>query len=57
MPELTYFDVVFKPLDATDDVSSFHSTEQELDDFLIEDAFEDRVVFSNLMSSKTFNLL
>ena len=34
MPELTYSDVVFKPLDATDDVSSFHSTEQEPDDFL-----------------------
>jgi len=57
MPELTYFDIAFKPLDATDDVSSFHSTEQELDDFLKEDAFEDRGVFSNLMSSKTFNLL
>jgi hypothetical protein len=57
MPELTYFDVVFKPLDETDDVSSFHSTEQELDDFLREDAFEDLVVFSNLMSSKIFDLL
>jgi hypothetical protein len=57
MPELTYFDIAFKPLDATDDVSSFHSTEQELDDFLKEDAFEDHRVFSNLMSSKTFNLL
>jgi len=57
MPELTYSDVVFKPLDATDDVSSFHSTEQELDDFLKEDAFEDLLVFSNFMSSKIFNLL
>ncbi|WAC05339.1 MAG: hypothetical protein OS112_01535 [Methanoregula sp.] len=42
MPELTYFDLVFKPLDATDDVSSFHSTEQELDDFLTEDALNNQ---------------
>ena len=34
MPELSYFDLVFKSLDASCDVSPFHSTEQELDDFL-----------------------
>jgi len=38
MPDLSYTDIVFKSLDAYDDVSSFHSTEQELDDFLHEDA-------------------
>jgi len=43
MPELTYFDIVFKPLDATDDVSSFHSTEHELDDFLKEDALNNQM--------------
>jgi hypothetical protein len=40
MPDLSYSDIVFKPLDAFDDVSSFHSTEQELDDFLKEDALK-----------------
>jgi hypothetical protein len=27
MPDLSYSDIVFKPLDAFDDVASFHSTE------------------------------
>ena len=40
MPDLSYSDIVFKPLDAYDDLSSFHSTEQELDDFLNEDALK-----------------
>jgi hypothetical protein len=35
MPELSYFDLVFKSLDASCDVSRFHSTEQELDDFFL----------------------
>jgi len=38
MPDLSYPDIVFKSLEAYDDVSSFHSTEQELDDFLHDDA-------------------
>ena len=42
MPDLSYSDIVFKPLDAYDDVSSFHSTEQELDDFLKEDALNNQ---------------
>jgi hypothetical protein len=42
MPDLSYSDIVFKPLDAFDDVSSFHSTEQELDDFLFEDALNNQ---------------
>jgi len=29
MPELSYFDLFFKPLDASSDMSPFHSTEQE----------------------------
>jgi hypothetical protein len=37
MPELSYFDLVFKSLDASCDVSRFHSTEQELDDFFSEE--------------------
>jgi GNAT superfamily N-acetyltransferase len=42
MPDLSYPDIFFKSLDAYDDVSSFHSTEQELDDFLQEDALENQ---------------
>lgn len=42
MPDLSYPDIVFKPLDAYDDVSCFHSTEQELDDFLHEDALDNQ---------------
>ena len=43
MPELSYFDLVFKSLDASCDVSMFHSTEQELDDFLLEDALNNQL--------------
>ena len=43
MPELSYFDLFFKPLDASCDVSQFHSTEQELDDFLKEDALNNQL--------------
>jgi hypothetical protein len=42
MPDLSYSDIVFKPLDAYDDLSSFHSTKQELDDFLNEDALNNQ---------------
>jgi len=38
MPDFSYPDIVFKSLEAYDDVSSFHSTEPELDDFLHDDA-------------------
>jgi len=42
MPDLSYPDIVFKSLEEYDDVSSFHSTEQELDDFLHEDALKNQ---------------
>ena len=42
MADLSYPDIVFRPLDAYDDVSSFHSTEGELDDFLKEDALDNQ---------------
>jgi hypothetical protein len=44
MPKLSYFDLFFKPLDASCNVSQFHSTEQELDDFLKEDALKNKTV-------------
>lgn len=40
MADLSYPDIVFRPLDAYDDVSFFHSTEQELDNFLHQDALD-----------------
>jgi GNAT superfamily N-acetyltransferase len=43
MSDLSYPDIVFRPLDAFDDVASFHSTEGELDDFLKEDALDNQV--------------
>jgi hypothetical protein len=43
MSKLSYFDLVFKSLDASCDVSRFHSTEQELDDFLLEDALNNQM--------------
>ena len=42
MADLSYPDIVFRPLDAYDDVSLFHSTEGELDDFLKEDALDNQ---------------
>jgi GNAT superfamily N-acetyltransferase len=43
MPDLSYPDISFRPLDTYDDITSFHSTEQELDDFLHEDALDNQV--------------
>jgi len=43
MPKLSYFDLVFQSLDESSDVSGFHSTEQELDDFLKEDALNNQM--------------
>jgi hypothetical protein len=42
MADLSYPDIVFRTLDAYDNVSSFHSTEGELDDFLKEDALDNQ---------------
>ncbi len=43
MPKPSYFDLVFKSLDASGELSDFHSTEQELDDFLTEDALNNQM--------------
>ena len=42
MPDLSYPDIIFRPIDAFDEVSGFHSTERELDDFLLEDAIDNQ---------------
>jgi hypothetical protein len=43
MPKLSYFDLVFQSLDKSSDISGFHSTEQELDDFLKGDALNNQI--------------
>lgn len=43
IPKLSYFDLVFQSLDESSDVSGFFSTEQELDDFLKEDALNNQM--------------
>lgn len=43
MPELSCFDLFFKLLDASCDVSQFHSIEQELEDFFKEDTLNNQL--------------